>query len=153
MDNNASPSEPETTARRRSGRVVKAPTKFTPEPATQPSASKRKRTDNDEEDAENESPESDEEMSDAQDDDSDEDHPAPRSRKKKPAASQTSRAKKPSSKKPKINGAQPARAAQHVGLPSRPKKTVRIDAGDKGTGLFGRSSFLRELAARILTQL
>lgn len=153
MDTNASPTVPETTARRRSGRVVKAPTKFTPEPTTQSSAAKRKRTDNDEEDVENESPESDEEMSDALDDDSDDDHPAPKSRKKKPAASQTSRAKKPSSKKPKINGAQPARAAQHVGLPSRPKKTVRIDAGDKGTGLFGRDSCPLDVAVLILTQL
>lgn len=132
MDNNASPTpEGDAAARRRSGRVVKAPTKFTPEPTSQ-SASKRKRDDQDEEDGENEAPESDEEMSDEGDHESDEDHPAPRSRKK----SQTSRARKPSSKKPKINGSQPARAAHPAGLPSRPKKTVRIETGDRGTGLF-----------------
>jgi cohesin complex subunit SA-1/2 len=142
MDNNASPTpEGDAAARRRSGRVVKAPTKFTPEPTSQ-SASKRKRDDQDEEDGENEAPESDEEMSDEGDHESDEDHPAPRSRKK----SQTSRAKKPSSKKPKINGSQPARAAHPAGLPSRPKKTVRIETGDKGTGLFGKDRVLSCLA-------
>lgn len=138
MDNNESPSqEPESTARRRSGRVVKAPTKFTPEPTTQPSTKRKRHDDEDEEgDVENEAPVSDEEMSDDMDDDSDEDHPAPRSRKK---SSQASRARKPSSKKPKINGTQPPKSTQHVGLPSRPKKSVRIDASDKGTGLFGKT--------------
>lgn len=138
MDNNASPTptpEADSTARRRSGRVVRAPTKFTPEAATQSATTKRKRDEHDEEDAENEAPDSDEEMSDEIEDDSDDDHPAPRSRKK---SSQTSRAKKPSLKKPKINGTQPARAAHPAGLPSRPKKSVRIDTGDKGTGLFGK---------------
>ncbi|KAF7547308.1 hypothetical protein G7Z17_g7816 [Cylindrodendrum hubeiense] len=137
MDNNASPTptpEADNTARRRSGRVVRAPTKFTPEAANQSATTKRKRDDHDEEDVENEAPDSDDEMSEEIEDDSgDDDHPAPRSRKK---SSQTSRAKKPSSKKPKINGTQPARAAHPAGLPSRPKKSVRIDAGDKGTGLF-----------------
>ncbi|KAF4464425.1 cohesin complex subunit sa-1 2 [Fusarium albosuccineum] len=142
MDNNASPTpDPDATTRRRSGRVVRAPAKFTPEPATQPSNTKRKRDDQDdedEEDVENEAPDSDEEMSDEPDNESDEDHPAPRSRKK---SSQTRRAKKPSSKKPKINGTQPSRPARTThaakSLPSRPKKTVRIeDAAERGTGLF-----------------
>lgn len=148
MDNNATLTptpDPDGTTRRRSGRVVRAPAKFTPEPATQSSNTKRKRDDadddeEDEEDAENEAPDSDEEMSDEPDNESDEDHPAPRSRKK---SLQTSRAKKPSSKKPKINGSQPSRPARvtHAAksLPSRPKKTVRIEeAAEKGTGLFGR---------------
>ncbi|KAM5342617.1 hypothetical protein ACJ41O_013583 [Fusarium nematophilum] len=140
MDNNASPTpDPDATTRRRSGRVVRAPAKFTPEVTTQSSTTKRKRDDQDDdenEDAENEAPDSDEDMSDEPaDDDSDEDHPAPRSRKK---ASQTSRAKKPSSKKPKINGTQPARSTHaSKSLPSRPKKTIRIEeAAEKGTGLF-----------------
>ncbi|KAI8714318.1 SCD domain-containing protein [Fusarium sp. LHS14.1] len=146
MDNNATLTptpDPDGTTRRRSGRVVRAPTKFTPEPASQSTNTKRKRDDadddeEDEEDAENEAPDSDEEMSDEPDNESDEDHPAPRSRKK---SSQTSRAKKPSSKKPKINGSQPSRPARvtHAAksLPSRPKKTVRIEeAAEKGTGLF-----------------
>ncbi|KAI8659420.1 SCD domain-containing protein [Fusarium sp. Ph1] len=145
MDNNATLTptpDPDGTTRRRSGRVVRAPAKFTPEPATQSSNAKRKRDDadddDDDEDAENEAPDSDEEMSDEPDNESDEDHPAPRSRKK---SSQTSRAKKPSSKKPKINGSQPSRPARAThaakSLPSRPKKTVRIEeAAEKGTGLF-----------------
>ncbi|KAJ4250521.1 cohesin complex subunit [Fusarium torreyae] len=142
MDNNASPTpDPDATTRRRSGRVVRAPAKFTPEPSTQPTNSKRKRVDqdDDEEDVENEAPDSDEEMSDDEpDNESDEDHPAPRSRKK---ASQTGRAKKPSAKKPKTNGSQPLRPARTThgakSLPSRPKKSVRIEiAAEKGIGLY-----------------
>ncbi|KLO79954.1 nuclear protein SA-1 [Fusarium fujikuroi] len=145
MDNNASPSpDPDATTRRRSGRVVRAPTKFTPDTTTQSTNPKRKRGDQDdeeedeEEDAEDEAPDSDEEMSNEPDNDSDEDHPAPRSRKK---SSQTSRAKKPSAKKPKINGSKPLRPARvtHAAksLPSRPKKSVRIeDAAVKGHGLY-----------------
>lgn len=148
MDSNSSPApDPDATTRRRSGRVVRAPSKFTPEPVSQPTHPKRKRDDQDDEDddgeeeeaaAENEAPDSDEEMSDEPDNDSDEDHPAPRSRKK---ASQTSRAKKPSAKKPKINGSKPLRPARvtHTAksLPSRPKKSVRIeDAAVRGTGLY-----------------
>ncbi|KAH6611078.1 hypothetical protein Trco_001098, partial [Trichoderma cornu-damae] len=133
MDNSATASpEPEASARRRSGRVVKVPSKYAPEPTA--SASKRKRNDDEgDEEAENGEAELDEEMSDAASDaDSDEDHPAPKPRK----ASQTTRAKKPSTKKPKINGTQPAVSATVARIPSRPKKTVRIDPGEKGTGLF-----------------
>ncbi|KAF5657251.1 cohesin complex subunit sa-1 2 [Fusarium heterosporum] len=141
MDNNASPTpEPDATTRRRSGRVVRAPSKFTPESTSQSTNPKRKRDDqdDDEENAENEASDSDQEMSDDDDDDSDDDHPAPRSRKK---ASQTSRAKKPSAKKPKINGSKPLRPARVAhsakSLPTRPKKSVRIeDAALKGTGLY-----------------
>ncbi|KAF4338170.1 cohesin complex subunit SA-1 2 [Fusarium beomiforme] len=142
MEHNASPTPDSGTTRRRSGRVVRAPTKFTPDTATQSTNPKRKRDDQDEEDedeeAENEALNSDEEMSDELDNDSDEDHPAPRSRKK---SSQTSRAKKPSAKKPKINGSKPLRPARvtHAAksLPRRPKKSVRIeDAAVKGTGLY-----------------
>ncbi|PTB41947.1 uncharacterized protein TrAFT101_008951 [Trichoderma asperellum] len=133
MDASATASpEPDTTARRRSGRVVKAPTKYAPEPTA--SASKRKRNDDEgDEEAENGAAESDEEMSDAASDaGSDEDHPAPKPRK----PSQTTRAKKPSIKKPKINGAQTAASGTIARIPSRPKKTVRIDPGEKGTGLY-----------------
>lgn len=139
MEDNAgsSPSaspDPDSTARRsRSGRVVKAPTKFAPE-ATGSSASKRKRDDQDGDDAEDADPPSEDDVSDEPDADSDDDHPAPRSRK----PSQGARPKKPSSKKPRINGAQPVASGHVARIPSRPKKTVRIDAGEKGTGLFGR---------------
>ncbi|KAM0260735.1 hypothetical protein ACHAQJ_002651 [Trichoderma viride] len=133
MDTSATASpEPDSTARRRSGRVVKAPTKYAPEPTA--SAPKRKRNDDEgDEEAENGEFESDQEMSDAASDvDSDEDHAAPKPRK----ASQTTRAKKPSTKKPKINGTRPAISGTIARIPSRPKKTVRIDPGEKGTGLF-----------------
>lgn len=133
MDANASASatpEPDADSRRRSGRVVKLPAKYAPEP-TNTAAPKRKRGAQDGEEVDDEDVDSDEDVSD-EDDASDEEHPAPRSRKA------GGRSKKPSSKKPKINGAQPLGPAQVSRIPSRPKKTVRIEAGEKGTGLFGR---------------
>ncbi|KAG6014124.1 hypothetical protein E4U43_006903 [Claviceps pusilla] len=136
MDLDASPSatpDPDATTRRRSGRVVKVPTKYAPEPTTT-SAPKRKRSDDDGQEAENDETDADEQTSDEDDDgddaQTDGDHPAPRSRKA------TARVKKPSSKKPKINGAQPSGLTQIARIPSRPKKMVRIEAGEKGTGLF-----------------
>ncbi|EXV00764.1 STAG domain protein [Metarhizium robertsii] len=131
MDANASASatpEPDADSRRRSGRVVKLPAKYAPEP-TNTAAPKRKRGAQDGEEVDDEEVDSDEDVSD-EDDASDEEHPAPRSRKA------GGRSKKPSSKKPKINGAQPLGPAQVSRIPSRPKKTVRIEAGEKGTGLF-----------------
>ncbi|KAK8924645.1 Cohesin subunit psc3 [Metarhizium anisopliae] len=131
MDANASASatpEPDADSRRRSGRVVKLPAKYAPEP-TNTAAPKRKRGAQDGEEVDDEEVDSDEDVSD-EDDASDEEHPAPRSRKA------GGRSKKPSSKKPKINGAQPSGPAQVSRIPSRPKKTVRIEAGEKGTGLF-----------------
>ncbi|KND93804.1 Cohesin subunit psc3 [Tolypocladium ophioglossoides CBS 100239] len=133
----ASPSasrDPDSTARRRSGRVVKVPTKFALEPVAS-AASKRKRGEHDGDDAEDEDgePESDEEMSDDVDAASDEDHPAPRSRR---TPAQGRRAKKPSVKKPRINGTHPAAAGHVARIPSRPKKAIRIEAGEKGTGIF-----------------
>lgn len=134
MDNSASATpEPDESSRRRSGRVVKAPTKFAPEVQSS-AAAKRKRGEQDEDDGEDDVPDLDDDSSDDDvDADSDEDHPAPRSRK----ASQPGRAKKPSSKKPKTNGTQPSALGHASSIPSRPKKSVRIDTGDKGTGLFG----------------
>lgn len=136
----ASP-DPDSTARRsRSGRVVKAPTKFAPD-ATAPSASKRKRDDLDQDGDEVDDADltSDDDVSDEPDAVSDDDHPAPRSRKSSQGArpkKPTSR--KPSSKKPRTNGTQPVASGHVARIPSRPKKTVRIDAGERGTGLFGR---------------
>ncbi|OTA03941.1 hypothetical protein A9Z42_0044760 [Trichoderma parareesei] len=137
MDASATAS-PEPEARRRSGRVVKAPAKYAPEPTAPAAKRKRNAEDADDDDdadegAENGDAASDEDMSDGPSDaDSDQDHPAPKPRK----AAQTGRPKKPSTKKPKINGARPAMAGTVARIPSRPKKTVRIDAGEKGTGLF-----------------
>lgn len=140
MDQSASPpAERDAGAPRRSGRVVKAPTKFAPEPSAQLSAAKRKRGEGEDEgdDAENglSDPDQDDESVDS-DSPSDEDHPAPRARK----PSQNSRAKKPSSKKARTNGVQPPSLGRAHLIPSRPKKAVRIEAGERGTGLFGTLS-------------
>jgi hypothetical protein len=134
-DNGSASPEADAAARtRRSGRVVKAPQKFADDATLSTAGPKRKRAQNDDEDDhEDDAPDSDEAMS---DDAGDSDDPDATPKARKPAAS--SRAKKSSIKKPKINGTQPARAGQLGGLPSRPKKSVRIEAGEKGTGLFGR---------------
>lgn len=134
MDRNATSSPaPESASQRRSGRVVRAPARFSPELLSTHNASKRKRgTDQDGQDAENDVPGSDAEMSDDDDDAETDDEQASRPRRKQ--ASQSSRVKKPALKKPKTNGTHPA-------LSVRPKKTVRIAkvAGD-GDGLFGQLS-------------
>lgn len=144
MDSNANTSpDPDSTARRRSGRVVKVPDKFAPEPSQ--ALVKRKRDDGEDDDGapgvdddddadENELPELDDEMSD--DDQASDDEPA-RSKRSKKSSSQTQRARKPSAKKPKINGTQPAASNHTVTLPRMPKKSVRLDTSGKGTGLYG----------------
>ncbi|CAI6100385.1 unnamed protein product [Clonostachys chloroleuca] len=134
MDSNGNPSpDPDTAARRRSGRVVRAPDKFSPEAAGPSSVAKRKRDAGEEgEDDENDDPEVDDESDEA--DQLSDDEPAPSRRARK--SSQTKRAKKPSAKKPKINGTQHATANNTVTLPRMPKKVVRLDTGDKGTGLY-----------------
>ncbi|KAI2466708.1 STAG-domain-containing protein [Annulohypoxylon bovei var. microspora] len=144
-DNNAtsSPASAPDISRRRSGRVVRAPQKFSPEPQNDNSTSKRKRgPDRDEEDAENESPveDEDEELSDLDEDDEVEEEPASRSKKSK--SKQPSRSKKPAAKRAKVNGSAPvdvvsASNAPAVRLPNRAKKTVRVAiAHPDGDGLY-----------------
>lgn len=135
MDSEATSVADDAGAPRRSGRVVKPPSKYEPEPSAY--ASKRKRGDGDDDDGQDDEDESDQGMSDdAEDDDDDEEHhPTGRSR----TAAQSNR-KKPSIKKPKTNGARPAGSGHMSRIPSRPKKNVRIEAGDKGTGLFGEKT-------------
>lgn len=135
-DNNATPSPSAAEARRRSGRVVRAPQKFIEENHNDTS-SKRKRTRDNDEDAENHEPnDSLEEASDEEVAEESDAELAPRQKKSK------SRAKKPAAKKPKINGdaateAAPA-PAQALRLPNRPKKTVRVAIARKdGDGLYG----------------
>lgn len=152
-DNNAtsSPASAPDNSRRRSGRVVRAPQKFSPDPhpsQNDQATSKRKRgTDRDEEDVENESPgeDEDEELSDLDDEEDEvEDDPASRSRRSK-QSKQKSRPKKPAAKRAKVNGNAPANAvsASHapaVKLPNRPKKNVRVTiAHPDGDGLYGES--------------
>ncbi|KAI1847209.1 hypothetical protein JX266_006749 [Neoarthrinium moseri] len=143
-DNNATPSPSAAESRRRSGRVVRAPRKFTEE-VQNDSTSRRKRgrddNDDDDDDAENQEPDdasADEQLSDEasdEDDQSDTNDLAPKQRKSKP------RPKKPAAKRPKVNGSAPATAsasqAPAVRLPNRPKKTVRVAiARREGDGLY-----------------
>jgi cohesin complex subunit SA-1/2 len=138
-DNNATSSPAPPSTARRSGRVSKAPAKFTPDASA---ATKRKRNaDHDDDDAENESPDEMDETSDANDDDADDtatEAPRRAPKKKKPS-SQLAKPRKPAAKKPKMNGdaalGEPIHAAQ---LPSRPKKTVRIAIAEgEVEGLYG----------------
>ncbi|OLN95415.1 Cohesin subunit psc3 [Colletotrichum chlorophyti] len=128
----ASP-EPESSSRRRSGRVVRAPEKFSPEPVTAPKRKRGLENDEDDEGNEDDDIESDATMSDAAADSADE---RPRARpKKRSSASQGNRVKKPATKKPKTNGV--ASSGHSASLPSRPKKSVRIASVDKqGQGLY-----------------
>ncbi|KAI1439823.1 STAG-domain-containing protein [Annulohypoxylon stygium] len=149
-DNNATsspasaPASAPDLSRRRSGRVVRAPQKFSPEPQNDhSSSSKRKRgLDRDEEDAENESPveEEEEELSDPEEEDEAEEEQT--SRPKSSKSKQKSRSKKPAAKRTKVNGSAPADIvsasnAPAVRLPNRPKKTVRVTiAHPDGEGLY-----------------
>ncbi|KAM7201457.1 UreD urease accessory domain containing protein [Rhypophila sp. PSN 637] len=137
-DNTPAGSPAPTSTARRSGRVTKAPAKFTPDA---PAATKRKRSaENDEEDAENESPDEGEEGDNQDDDASDTAEEEPQRARKKKASSQSARSKKPASKKPKINGDATVTAdANHAPkqLVSRPKKAVRIPTADReAVGLY-----------------
>lgn len=139
-DNNATPSPSAADARRRSGRVVRAPRKFTEEVQNDTSSRRKRTRDDNEEDAENQEPnDSLEEASDEEEaGDESEGDLAPRQKKAKP------RAKKPAAKKPKINGSAPAEAsssqAPALRLPNRPKKTVRVAIARKdGNGLYGET--------------
>ncbi|KAK3994680.1 cohesin subunit psc3 [Cladorrhinum sp. PSN332] len=132
-DNNATGSPAPTSSARRSGRVSKAPTKFTPDA---PVASKRKRNadnddDDDDDDAENEEPADAGALSDDEDDGDETATEEPRraaKKKKKTSASQPAKPRKPATKKPKTNGDAGGHDAITGHLPSRPKKTVRIAA-------------------------
>ncbi|KAI1761442.1 STAG-domain-containing protein [Hypoxylon sp. FL1150] len=149
-DNNApsSPASIPDSSRRRSGRVVRAPQKFSPQPNAPQNdqSTKRKRgADHDDEDAENgypeEADEDDEELSDPPDDEGDEVDEAP-SRSRKTKSKQKTRPKKPAVKRAKVNGSAPVDTASTphapaVKLPNRPKKTSRVViAHPDGNGLY-----------------
>ncbi|RYP59753.1 hypothetical protein DL769_008421 [Monosporascus sp. CRB-8-3] len=146
-ENNAtsSPSPaPDASVRRRSGRVVRAPRKFSPDvyPSQNgKSASKRKRgPEAEDEDEENQAPDDeqgDEGLTDGEDnnveEEDDDGEPTPKPKKSK--SSQSSQPKKPATKRAKVNGNAPAintsapapiSNAPAVRLPNRPKKTARI---------------------------
>lgn len=145
MDSNTSTSPGPEASRRRSGRVVKVPEKFAPDGAHV--VAKRKRgTDQDGDDAENEDHlDSDEEMSDGSpeedesaDQDSEDEAARRRAAKKKQAKPGAQR--KHASKRVKTNGASAGAGKHPASLPSRPKKSVRIERlPEDGTGLYGQS--------------
>ncbi|KAK4163573.1 cohesin subunit psc3 [Cladorrhinum sp. PSN259] len=124
-DNNATSSPAPTSSARRSGRVSKAPNKFTPDA---PVASKRKRNaDNDDEDddddAENEEPADAGALNETATEE-----PRRAAKRKKKTSSSQAKPRKPATKKPKTNGDAGGHDAIIGHLPSRPKKTVRIAA-------------------------
>ncbi|KAM7199223.1 hypothetical protein V8F20_005825 [Naviculisporaceae sp. PSN 640] len=137
-DNTPAGSPAPTSTARRSGRVTKAPEKFTPDA---PAATKRKRSaEHDDEDAENESPDEGGDGDNHDDDESDTADEEPQRAKKKKSSSQAAKSKKPAAKKPKINGdATGAADANHAPrqLVSRPKKAVKIAIAEReATGLY-----------------
>lgn len=170
-DNTATSSPAPTSTARRSGRVTKAPAKFTPEPTT---LSKRKRaSENDNgEDGENESPEDEEDLNEDDDPDASEVEQERQRSKKRKSSSQAAKAKKPALKKPKINGDAPSTSNQpsraqtpaeapasapapptpghnFASLPRRPKKAARVAiAQPEGEGLYSQSP-CTHLPARI----
>jgi cohesin complex subunit SA-1/2 len=122
-------------SRRRSGRVVKAPQKFSPEPQTSSHANqKRKRgaipdDDDDDDDDEMDAPdaarrENDDALSDEADENDDDDDDDPELEEGAAKTVQKPRSRKPAAKRAKVNGDAPA-----VRLPNRPKKTVRLAIG------------------------
>jgi cohesin complex subunit SA-1/2 len=134
-DNNAMSSPAPTSTARRSGRVVKAPARLTPDA---PAAGKRKRDTalDDDDDEENNPPDLEEDESDAEaDDDDDEDVIEEAPKRKRP--SQAAKGKRPAAKRPKTNGTAPS-GSRHAAMPSRPKKAVRIEIERReGDDLFG----------------
>jgi cohesin complex subunit SA-1/2 len=119
VDSTATP-VPDGTSTRRSGRVVRPPRKFSPGAL---GASKRKRSGDLDDDDDDENGYPDDEDQDSDDDVLDDDAPS-RPRSRRPKASQPAKSRK----KPKVNGA----AAGHAShLPSRPKKTTRLDVNGR----------------------
>jgi cohesin complex subunit SA-1/2 len=135
ISNNDVTSTPVATgSRRKSGRAVKVPEKFVPDapPSQQGSASAKRKRGGD--DAENDASDVDEEEeeSDATVESAAEEEVREIRRKAKTA-------KKPATKKPKVNGTATHEEASAVRLPARPKKTKKVAIADKGAdGLYGK---------------
>lgn len=128
ISNNDVTGTPEGGSRRKSGRQVKVPEKFTPDvPSSQTNASaKRKRGG---EDLENDASDIEEEEEVDEESAQEEEEPAPR---KKPKA-----IRKPAAKKPKVNGSVLHEKAPTVKLPSRPKSKKVAIADRNAEGLYG----------------
>ncbi|KAL5889961.1 cohesin complex subunit [Pyricularia oryzae] len=160
----ASPGPDPESRRSRSGRVVRAPSKFTPEATPAPSGAGKRKRPNGHDDTENDAPSSDDELSDPEevdedgdehdDDPNDEDADAPRPRKRNNARS-NGKSKKPATKKPKINGSGLSHSAS---IPSRPKKAaprISIANGDDDSlyaDVFGSGNNSDDVAGRWYTR-
>jgi cohesin complex subunit SA-1/2 len=137
ISNNDVTSSPAATGgRRKSGRAVKVPEKFVPEPSSQPTpaSAKRKRG---EEEAENDASDIDEEA-----EESDATIESAGEEELKDTRKKAKTTKKPAAKKPKVNGTAPRNDAPAVKLPNRPKKAKRVViADDNADGLYGERVF------------
>ena len=125
-------------SRRKSGRAVKVPEKFAPEPSSQHAiaSAKRKRGG---EDVENDASDLGEEDEDSDGSDGtaeEEEAPGPR---RKPNAS-----RKPAAKKPKVNGTVSHEKESAVKLPSRPKGKKVAIADRNAEGLYGMRIYSRK---------
>jgi cohesin complex subunit SA-1/2 len=133
--NDVTSSPAETSARRKSGRAVRAPNKFVPNaPSSQAgsASAKRKRggeyAENNASDGEEIEEDSDESIESA----GEEELKDARRKAKKPA-------KKPAQKKPKVNGSLPNKGGAAVRLPTRSKKTKKVAIADTSAGgLYGK---------------
>jgi len=131
-DTASSPAAPN--ARRKSGRAVKAPEKFTPDaPSSQPAPSnpKRKRP----------AAEAEIDASEIEDEDEESESSAESAGEEelKEARRKTKSIRKPAAKKPKVNGTARSKSPPAVRLPSRPKKAKKVAIADKeAEGLYGK---------------
>ena len=122
-NNDATSSTGAIEGRRKSGRAVKAPEKFTPAaPSSQlgHGNSKRKRDGEHDEDGASDIDESDEDSEEVESAGEEESKEARKKPKSKPA-------RKPAAKKPKVNGTSSHEKSAAVRLPNRPKKAKRAE--------------------------
>jgi cohesin complex subunit SA-1/2 len=140
ISNNDVTSTPVATgSRRKSGRAVKAPEKFTPDALSSQqalSSAKRKRgveyVENNASDLEEDDEGSDGTVESVKE----EEGPAPRKKPKAP--------RKPAAKKPKVNGTVSHGKAPAVKLPSRPKGKKVLIADRNAEGLYGKRVYSRD---------
>jgi len=144
-NNDVTSSPAPTGGRRKSGRAVKVPEKFVPEPSSQPApaSAKRKRG---EEEVENDASDIDEDAEDSDETIESAGEEELKDTRRKAKTTKKPNAKKPAAKKPKVNGTAPQEDAPAVKLPNRPKKAKRVViADDNADGLYGERVFRSRL--------
>jgi len=143
ISNNDVTSVPDATSKRRkSGRAIRAPDKFTPDlPSSQAEAklSKRKRSRDELENSASDIEEEDEEEEDVESDTAQE---SAREEEVRASRKRTKTQRKPAAKRAKVNGTTTNGETHAVRLPSRPKKANRkVAIADKDAeGLYGRKT-------------